>query len=88
MSNPFDDEDGIFLALKNSEGQHSLWPHDIDVPAGWSVVSGPATRADCIAYIDRNWKDLRPQSLLRWMNQDSRAPRVPDSSASGTSPPR
>jgi MbtH protein len=84
MSNPFDDEGGMFFVLKNSEGQHSLWPQPIDVPDGWSVVSGPATRADCIAYVDQNWTDLRPESLIRWMDQESRA-QAPDSSAPGTS---
>jgi MbtH protein len=79
MSNPFDDEDGTFLVLKNSEGQHSLWPQPVNVPAGWSVVSGPASRADCVAYIDRTWTDLRPESLIRWMDQESRT-QAPDAS--------
>jgi MbtH protein len=77
MPNPFDDEDGMFLVLRNSEGQHSLWPQFVDVPAGWSVVSGPATRAECVAYVDRMWTDLRPDSLIRWMGQDSPVP-APD----------
>ena len=83
MLNPFDHEDGTFLVLKNSENQHSLWPQSIDVPAGWTVVSGPATRADCLAYVDRTWTDLRPESLVRWMDENSRA-QAPDSSAAGT----
>jgi MbtH protein len=69
MSNPFDDEGGMFLVLTNAEGQHALWPHDIDVPAGWSVVSGPAPHADCVTYVDRQWTDLRPASLVRWMHR-------------------
>ena len=84
MSNPFDHEGGIFLVLKNAEGQHSLWPQDIDIPAGWSVMSGPATRTDCIDYIDRTWTDLRPESLARWMDKESRA-QSPDASASASS---
>ncbi len=34
MTNPFDDEDGEFLVLVNDEGQHSLWPAQLAVPAG------------------------------------------------------
>ena len=83
MPNPFDDENGTFLVLRNSEGQHSLWPQPIDVPAGWSVACGPATRADCVAYVDRTWTDLRPDSLIRWMDRNSGA-QVSDSSAAGT----
>jgi MbtH protein len=34
MSNPFDKQDGRFLALTNEKGQYSLWPFFIQVPAG------------------------------------------------------
>jgi uncharacterized protein YbdZ (MbtH family) len=87
MSNPFDDEGGMFLALKNAEGQHSLWPQQFEVPEGWSVVSGPAARADCIEYIERNWTDLRPERLIHWMEQTSRAEKRPESSSPDASRP-
>ncbi|SAK44374.1 balhimycin biosynthetic protein MbtH [Caballeronia pedi] len=63
--NPFDDETGEFLVLRNDEGQHSLWPSFAAVPAGWSSVYGVATRQSCIAYINENWTDIRPASLRR-----------------------
>lgn len=62
-TNPFDDEDGEFLAVVNDEGQHALWPTFLDVPDGWRTVYGPGTRAACLEYIDANWTDLRPRSL-------------------------
>ncbi|MDF3289062.1 MbtH family protein [Streptomyces silvisoli] len=62
--NCFDDPNGQFLVLVNDERQHSLWPSFNDVPAGWQVVQGPDTRADCMAYIEENWTDLRPKSLI------------------------
>lgn len=34
MTNPFEDENGTFLVLVNDEGQYSLWPAFLDVPAG------------------------------------------------------
>ncbi|MFF1691675.1 MULTISPECIES: MbtH family protein [unclassified Streptomyces] len=64
MANPFDDEDGIFLVVVNDENQHSLWPDWRDVPAGWRTASGPDARQNCMAYIERNWTDLRPASLV------------------------
>ncbi|MFD4633070.1 MbtH family protein [Streptomyces sp. NPDC058284] len=64
MSNPFDNEDGRFFVLTNEEGQHSLWPAFADVPAGWTVVFGEADRAACLEYVDTNWTDLRPSSLV------------------------
>ena len=62
-TNPFDDEAGTFYVLVNGEEQHSLWPTFADVPPGWSVVFGAAGRADCLAYVDEHWTDMRPKSL-------------------------
>jgi MbtH protein len=67
MDNPFDDEDGTFLALVNDEGQHSLWPEFAEVPAGWTVGPGPASRESCLAYVEANWTDMRPRSLAERM---------------------
>jgi uncharacterized protein YbdZ (MbtH family) len=64
VTNPFDDEDGRFLVLVNDESQHSLWPAFIDVPAGWQVVHGEADRASCLEYVEQNWTDMRPRSLV------------------------
>nr|AGS49965.1 MbtH protein [uncultured bacterium esnapd26] len=65
MTNPFDDEDGSFFVLVNGEGQHSLWPTFAEVPAGWSRVYGEATRQECLDYVEENWTDLRPKSLIQ-----------------------
>jgi len=63
MSNPFDQADSGFLALVNDEGQYSLWPSAIDVPAGWRSVLGPVARDECLNHIEANWTDMRPRSL-------------------------
>ena len=60
MSNLFDDPDGIFLVVVNDARQHSLWPADLDVPAGWTPATGADSRAACLAYIEEHWTDLRP----------------------------
>jgi MbtH protein len=62
-ANPFDDENGTFYVLVNDEGQHSLWPAFADVPDGWDAVFGESTRADCLAYVEQKWADIRPRSL-------------------------
>ncbi|WP_030437879.1 MbtH family protein [Actinoplanes subtropicus] len=64
MTNPFDNEDGSFFVLVNDEGQHSLWPAFAEVPAGWTVVHGEASRSECLTFVERNWTDLRPKSLI------------------------
>jgi len=68
MTNPFDDPDGQFLVLVNHENQHSLWPAFIDVPAGWTVAFGQDARQPCLDYIDAHWTDMRPKSLVEFMN--------------------
>lgn len=60
--NPFDDEDGTFVALMNDEEQHSLWPGHLAVPDGWRVVHPAGTRQECLDYIQEHWTDLRPLS--------------------------
>jgi MbtH protein len=67
MTNPFDDEDGSFLVLINREDQYSLWPAFIQVPAGWTVAHEQDSRAACLDYIERNWTDMRPRSLVEAM---------------------
>ncbi|GAB3239814.1 MbtH family protein [Kineosporia babensis] len=67
MSNPFENPDGTYLVLVNDENQHSLWPDFIEVPAGWRSVFGPEARRPCIDYIETHWQDLRPASLVDFM---------------------
>jgi MbtH protein len=69
-TNPFDDEDGAFYVLINDEEQHSLWPTFADVPAGWRVVFGEDTRANCLTYVGEAWTDMRPKSLREAMAND------------------
>ncbi|MCX4696225.1 MbtH family protein [Streptomyces sp. NBC_01408] len=64
MTNPFDDTEGTFHVVVNEEGQHALWPVFANVPAGWDVVWGAGSRADALAYVERNWTDIRPKSLV------------------------
>ncbi|WP_067564771.1 MbtH family protein [Nocardia acidivorans] len=68
-TNPFDNAEGRFAVLVNSEGQHSLWPDFAPVPDGWqSVYEGD--RSECVDYVDRHWTDMRPNSLIAAMQGD------------------
>ncbi|WP_272949652.1 MbtH family protein [Kribbella antibiotica] len=69
MSNPFDRDDKPFFVLVNDEGQHSLWPAFAEVPAGWTVVFGQADKQACLDYVDQNWTDMRPNSLIEAMDK-------------------
>ncbi|MDF5759362.1 MbtH family protein [Spongiactinospora sp. TRM90649] len=67
MMNPFDDESLQFKVLINDEGQHSLWPAFADVPSGWEVRLDDSPRGECLTYIEKNWTDMRPNSLVAAM---------------------
>lgn len=67
MVNPFDDPEGTFSVLVNDEGQHSLWPAFVDVPAGWEVAHGPDSRQACLDHVETHWTDMRPRSLIAAM---------------------
>jgi uncharacterized protein YbdZ (MbtH family) len=62
MPSPFEDQTKQFNVLINAEEQHSLWPREIAIPAGWQAVSGGSLE-QCTAYVDANWTDMRPRSL-------------------------
>lgn len=66
-TNPFDDAEGRFVVLANDEGQHSLWPVRVDIPDGWQLVREEGGKEECAAYIEANWTDLRPRSVVAAM---------------------
>lgn len=68
MSGTDGDAGGSYRVLVNDEEQYSLWPATKAIPAGWRAI-GPsaAPKAECLAYIEQVWTDLRPLSLRRAM---------------------
>ncbi|GII05875.1 MbtH family protein [Planobispora takensis] len=69
MTNPFENPDVSYLALINDEGQYSLWPAWAEIPGGWTVAFGEDSRQACLEYIETNWTDMRPNSLIRAMGE-------------------
>jgi len=65
MANPFEDPDASYRVLVNHEGQHSLWPAAQPVPDGWTVAHDTDSRPACLEYIETNWTDMRPKSLIQ-----------------------
>jgi MbtH protein len=72
-TNPFEDEDGKYFVLINAEGQNSLWPDFADVPDGWEVIYGEEGRQECLDFVESNWTDMRPKSLIDAMEADAEA---------------
>ncbi|TVP72274.1 MAG: MbtH family protein [Rhodobacteraceae bacterium] len=51
-----------FMVLINHEGQHSLWPTELEVPAGWTQVGPTGSEDVCLAYVTEHWTDITPLS--------------------------
>jgi MbtH protein len=63
----FDDEEAIFEVVVNHEEQYSIWPADREIPNGCRKAGKQAKKAECLAYIDEVWTDMRPLSLREKM---------------------
>ncbi|MFI6238825.1 MbtH family protein [Micromonospora sp. NPDC050795] len=70
--NILDNPDGRFFVVVNDEGQHSLWPESLSLPAGWTVAHGPADRASCLDHVTTEWTDMRPRSLVTHLESAAR----------------
>ena len=55
----------------NDEEQYSIWPEYRELPLGWRDAGKVGPKAECLAYIEEVWTDMRPLSLRRRMEQDA-----------------
>ncbi len=55
----------LYWVVVNDEEQYSIWLADQPPPAGWRSVGAERSKADCLAYIETVWTDMRPASLRR-----------------------
>ena len=60
-----DQDDTIYKVLINHEEQYSLWPADLELPAGWREAGKNGPREVCLAYVNEVWTDMRPLSLRK-----------------------
>jgi MbtH protein len=74
-----DDDDGVYLVVVNHEEQYSIWPEYKPVPDGWRVVGKSGNKAECLAYVNEVWTDMRPLSLRKKMENDDKG--ISDTSA-------
>jgi MbtH protein len=52
-----------YRVVINDEEQYSILPDERENPAGWYDAGKKGTKAECLAYIDATWTDMRPKSL-------------------------
>ncbi|MFJ8621393.1 amino acid adenylation domain-containing protein [Kitasatospora sp. NPDC093550] len=51
-----DASSGRHAVVRNDNGQYAVWPGDLTVPGGWHQVYGPDGRAECRAWVEREWR--------------------------------
>lgn len=70
MSRSDENEDTtIYEVVINHEEMYSIWPADRELPLGWNKAGMRGTKAECLAYINEVWTDMRPLSLREKMNR-------------------
>jgi MbtH protein len=57
----------IYEVVNNDEEQYSIWPADRELPLGWHKSGKQGLKAECLAYIEEVWTDMRPKSLREQM---------------------
>ncbi len=64
-----DDNSMTYTVVINDEEQYSIWFADRDLPAGWKSVGKTGPKAECVAYVEEVWTDMRPVSLRKRMDE-------------------
>lgn len=77
MSNEELEDTRVYRVVVNHEEQYSIWPADREVPMGWRAVGIEGSKAECLAYIEKVWTDMRPLSLRKWMEAQERQEENP-----------
>jgi len=80
------DDHITYKVVLNHEEQYSIWPADRENAPGWRDAGQAGTKAECLAYIERVWTDMRPLSLRRHMEQAERG-EEPSAPSGSSGPP-
>ena len=59
----------IYKVVVNHDDQYSIWPADRENALGWNDAGKTGTRAECLAYIEMVWTDMRPLNLRKKMEE-------------------
>ena len=69
IASMFPEDTTIYKVILNVEEQYSIWPADRENPLGWRDAGKSGTKAECIAYIEEVWTDMRPASLRQKLEE-------------------
>ena len=66
------EDDRVYKVVINHEEQYSIWLAQREAPLGWTEVGKSGSKAECLAYINETWSDMRPLSLRKAMEESSK----------------
>jgi MbtH protein len=66
------EDNTIYRVVVNIEEQYSIWPVDMDIPAGWRDAGKTGKKDECLAFVKEVWTDMRPLSLRKKMEEQER----------------
>jgi uncharacterized protein YbdZ (MbtH family) len=66
------EDTATYKVVMNHEEQYSIWPVDRENPLGWHDAGKSGPKAECLAYIQEVWTDMRPLSLRKQMEEAAR----------------
>ncbi|MCP5091518.1 MAG: MbtH family NRPS accessory protein [Gammaproteobacteria bacterium] len=64
--------DELYRVVVNHEEQYSIWPAGRDMPLGWKAINESQSKQDCLNYIEEVWIDMRPLSLRKAMEAETK----------------
>ena len=64
--------DELYCVVINHEEQYSIWPAGRDMPLGWKAVTEAQVKEDCLKHIEEVWTDMRPLSLRKAVEAETR----------------
>ena len=70
------EDDSRYEVVVNHEEQYSIWPEVREVPLGWRLAGRAGSKAECLAYVEQVWTDMRPLSLREQMKKLAENPEA------------
>lgn len=66
------EDDIIYMAMENGDGQYAIWPADRELPLGWRDTGKRGPRPEVLAWIEEVWGDMRPPGIREKMDRIAR----------------
>ncbi len=66
------EDTAVYKVVMNHEEQYSMWPTDRENAPRWKDAGKQGPKTECLEHIKQVWTDMRPLSLRKKMEAQSR----------------